>query len=331
MIRYLKIKYGWAKTLLNYWLMRLGLAGAWPHALYIEGTNICNAACVFCAYPQMERKKGTMPFGLFRRAVDEFIAAGGREVDLTPIVGDPLLDRDLFDRLKYLKARPKIRRYHFYTNAIRLTAEMAAQLVQHDRLIVYCSFGGFDRETYKRVMGVDKFTEAMAGIRALIDAKIAASSRMKIQVNLRTPAGPLDLTFGIYLKICRHEGIITIERMEAYDSWAGAVKPEDLEAAGLKARPMPEKRGPCHRLITSPVVLADGRVNACACRDVEASLIIGDLKDRSLRDILSGPELHGLIEAHAKGDLPEVCKRCTYYDSVYPSWWLDARKGKETK
>jgi len=26
-----------------------------PRGLHVEGTNICNARCVFCAYPQMER------------------------------------------------------------------------------------------------------------------------------------------------------------------------------------------------------------------------------------------------------------------------------------
>jgi hypothetical protein len=32
-----------------------------PRGLHVEGTNICNARCVFCAYPQMERRKQTMP------------------------------------------------------------------------------------------------------------------------------------------------------------------------------------------------------------------------------------------------------------------------------
>ena len=40
-----------------------------PRGLHVEGTNICNAECVFCAYPQMERRKQTMSMEDFRRVV----------------------------------------------------------------------------------------------------------------------------------------------------------------------------------------------------------------------------------------------------------------------
>jgi radical SAM protein with 4Fe4S-binding SPASM domain len=75
--------------------------------------------------------------------------------------------------------------------------------------------------------------------------------------------------------------------------------------------------GPCRRLLTGPVILADGRVNACCCRDVEATLIIGDIKEKSLGDILAGPELKGLLARHENNDFPEICKTCTKYQSVW--------------
>src|SRR5262245_49030928 len=51
-----------------------------PRGLHIEGTNICNARCVFCAYPQMERRKQTMSMEDFRRVVDDYVAMGGHHV-----------------------------------------------------------------------------------------------------------------------------------------------------------------------------------------------------------------------------------------------------------
>jgi len=63
--------YEWGGVLLNYWMMRSSIANlfgtvpARPNVLYIEGTNICNARCVFCAYPQMERPKVTMTMDVF--------------------------------------------------------------------------------------------------------------------------------------------------------------------------------------------------------------------------------------------------------------------------
>ena len=127
-----KFSYGleWTKLVVNYQLMRSSilnrfhLFGAWPHSLYIEGTNICNARCAFCAYPQMERPKVTMTMEVFRKAIDEYLALGPGEVDLTPIVGDPFVDKFLFERLD--DSRPGPCPLPFYTNAILMKPESRA-------------------------------------------------------------------------------------------------------------------------------------------------------------------------------------------------------------
>jgi Radical SAM superfamily/Iron-sulfur cluster-binding domain len=314
----------WGALLLNYALMRSRLAnafhpfGAQPHALYIEGTNICNARCVFCAYPQMERPKATMPMDLFRKTIDQYLALGMAEVDLTPIVGDPFADKFLFERLDYLFSRPEAARFHFYTNAILLSEERAQRLMKYgQRFWIFCSFGGFDRETYRRVMGVDKFDEAVRAIRGLIEEKKRTGSAVRIQVNLR---GPLDSSggeFWSYLAQRRDEGLVSIDGVTDFDNWGGKISESTLRQAGLVPKPPPVHRGPCRRLLTGPVVLSDGRVNACCCRDVEATLITGDLKKQSLREILAGPELKNLLARHEKGDFPDICRSCTKYQSIW--------------
>ena len=317
----------WTLVFLNYlamrhpWLGRLLGSGAWPESLFIEGTNICSARCVFCAYPQMERPKQVMTMELFEKTIAQYAAAGGGDVDLTPIVGDPFADRFLFERLDALAALPGIRRFHFFTNAILMTPATHARLAAYgERIFIYVSLGGFDRETYRRIMGVDRFDEAAANLRGLIETKRRTGSRLGIQVNLRVPPGSARGGFWDELVRARRDGLIAIESLEAFDSWAGKISESGLKAAGLKALAAPEKIGPCHRLITSPVVLADGRVNACACRDVEASLIIGDLNRQTIGEALDSAELHALLERQARGDFPEVCRRCTYYASLYPGW-----------
>ncbi len=303
---------------LNYRLMRLlPWVRARPHALYIEGTNICNAACVFCAYPQMERPKASMPLELFRRAVDQYLALGPGDVDLTPIVGDPFVDKLLFERMDYLRSRPEVKRYHFYTNAILMKPDIVSRLVGHDdRLAIFCSFGGFDRRTYHEIMGVDKFEAAVANIRNLIDEKVRAGSRIRVQVNLRVPLGSEKGEFWEYLRRRAAEGVIRVDGVADFDNWGGKIGDERLRGAGLVPKPPPIHRGPCRRLLTGPMILADGRVNACCCRDVEATLIIGDVKEKPLGEILAGPALRGLLERHARGDFPEICKTCTRYETL---------------
>jgi radical SAM protein with 4Fe4S-binding SPASM domain len=291
-----------------------------PRGLHVEGTNICNARCVFCAYPQMERRKQTMSLEDFRRVVGQYLDMGGRHVSLTPIVGDPFVDKFLFERLDHLLAEERVRGISFYTNAILMTAEKSERLMRYaSKLHVHVSWGGFDAPTWNTIMGVDKFEEARDAVLAFLEIKERTKTPIRFTLALRCPdsscAGPL----WEQLDDSRRRGLVEIAGMEDYDSWSGKVKADELARVGLVPREMPYKRGACELLFTKPVVLADGRVNACACRDVEAELIVGNVNDEPLGAIWAGAKITELIERHDRGDYPEVCQRCTYFVSVYNS------------
>jgi hypothetical protein len=315
------------RILLNYALMssaaveRIHPVQAWPNTLVIEGTNICNARCAFCAYPQMKRPKATMPLELFRSAVDQYLAMGEAEVDMTPIAGDPLVDRHLIERLDYLHGHPARPRFHFYTNAILLNPETRQMLLSYgSRFRLFCSLAAFDRSAYREVMGVDKFDEVLENLRTLIEGKARTGSAIGIQICIRPAQGGTHGGFWDFLQRMRDGGVVTLEAISHFDNWGGLISEGDLKRSGRLSIPAPLHHGPCHRLLTGPVVLADGRVAACCCRDLEASLIIGDLQTQPLRDILSGPELKGYLARQAKGDFPDVCRACTRYVSLYPGW-----------
>jgi hypothetical protein len=67
------------------------------------------------------------------------------------------------------------------------------------------------------------------------------------------------------------------------------------------------------------IVLPDGRVNACACRDAAATLVIGDLTEQRLAEIYSSrnPAYRRLIERQCQGDFGPVCGNCNMYRSIY--------------
>ena len=64
--------------------------------LIVGVTNVCNARCVFCAYPRAmdskDLKGGVMPFILFKKIVDEWKSLGGSRIDLTHTVANALID-----------------------------------------------------------------------------------------------------------------------------------------------------------------------------------------------------------------------------------------------
>jgi radical SAM protein with 4Fe4S-binding SPASM domain len=295
-----------------------------PRGLHVEGTNICNARCVFCAYPQMERRKQTMSMPDFVRVVDQYLAMGGHHVSLTPIVGDPFVDKHLFERLDHLMALEAVTGISFYTNAILMTRERSERLMAYaSKLHVHVSWGGFDRETWNRVMGVEKFEAARDAVLDFLEVQERALARggRKLRFTLALRCPPRSCSGELWEKIrgCRERGLVEVAALDDYDSWAGKIPAEELEAAGLTPRKMPYKRGACELLFTKPVVLADGRVNACACRDVEAELIVGNVHEKPLSEIWAGDAITDLIERHERGDYPDVCRRCTYFVSVYNS------------
>jgi radical SAM protein with 4Fe4S-binding SPASM domain len=291
-----------------------------PRGLHVEGTNICNAKCVFCAYPQMERRKETMPLALFERVVREYLAMGGHHVSLTPIVGDPFVDKHLFERLELLMGLDGVTGISFYTNAILMTPEKSERLMRYaSKLHVHVSWGGFDKETWDTIMGVRKFEEARDAVLAFLEIKERTGSGIPFTLALRCPDSACTGALWEEIDACRKRGLVEIAGMVDYDSWAGQIAPEALARVGLRPRRMPHKKGACELLFTKPVVLADGRVNACACRDVEAELIVGDVRTQPLAEIWAGRAVDELIEAHEKGDYPDVCRRCTYFVSVYNS------------
>ncbi|MDJ0736163.1 MAG: radical SAM protein [Nostocaceae cyanobacterium] len=291
-----------------------------PRNLHIEGTNICNAKCTFCAYPQMERVKETMSMLEFQRIINEYVAMGGNYVSLTPIVGEPFVDRYLFERLDYLNRTPEIKGFYFYTNGILMKPHVSEKLISYgEKLSIYVSWGGFDRQTYKATMGVDYFTLVRQHIEEFINIKRTSNSATALTIALRCPMSNCQGELWEKFQQWRREGLINWYSIDAYDTWAGKVKAEDLKKVGLQPTIMPHKRGACELLYMKPIILANSKVNACACRDVEAELIIGDLKQESLSEIWAGKEIDKIIERHENGDFPDVCKRCTWYTSIYNS------------
>src|SRR5437763_7733554 len=162
---------------------------ALPRAFHIEGTNVCNADCVFCAYSDMQRPKRVMPMALFRKVVDEYVGMRGHHVSMTPLVGDPFVDPHLFERLDELYRRPEIDHYYFYTNGILMTPANGERLLAYaPKFRVHVSWGGFDREEFKAIMGVDAFDTVRTNVDSLIARKRETGSAIEIVVELRCAA-----------------------------------------------------------------------------------------------------------------------------------------------
>jgi hypothetical protein len=231
-----------------------------------------------------------------------------------------LLDPLLFERLDLLHARPSIERVSFHTNGIALRPAVQGRLLHYARLWLTVSWGGFDRDSYRRTMGVDQFDAVRRNVFSLAATIAERRPALRLTVGVRCAE---DLRVGETweeLLAWRRRGALRLTYVDEYDSWGRTVTRDDVPDGAL--REVPERRGACQRLVGSPLVLADGRVNACPCRDVEAKLVVGDLSRERLGEVCGGERMLALVERQENGDFPTVCRECTYYLSAY-----DLRRG----
>ncbi len=286
----------------------------------VETTNICNANCSFCGYRFMQRPKVQMALDVYEKAVREFAASGGGNLNFTPTVGDPLVDKRLIERISFARALPEIQDIFLYTNAILLDRFGLEELLTSglSRLAISTFIGG--REGYQRYYGKDKYDTVVDNIVAAARTNKALGNPVLITLHLRVEGSrSLWEETETYQEIAALIGERNIDYLDVYDAWGGLIQKEDVPEGTALDRPIPlaEKiKSPCFEMYRRLHVLADGNVGACVCVDLESEIKVGDIKTQSLDEIWQGERLKRYRRQWTQGELPEVCKQCTRYQGV---------------
>lgn len=288
-----------------------------PPELRIEVTNRCNAVCVFCAYSQMRRPKSIMDFATFKKAVDEYLEMGGKNISLTPVVGDPLLDPLLKERLHYLASIKKRIHFYFYTNGLLLNKEMNEFLLKLGPAFeLRISLGGLSEEEFRKIMGRNGFEFVWKNIQHLIQLKTSLNPTAHLRIALRTSKNAWVGSRWDYLQDQEKQGYLSLEMPRHFDTWGERIDPERLKTHQLPQFVPSAKKGPCVFLYTKPICLADGRVSACGCRDMEGDLLIGDLKTSSLKSIWLGKTRNQFVNNQKNGQYDSICAGCDNFQSL---------------
>lgn len=286
----------------------------------VETTNICNANCTFCGYRFMERPKKVMPWQVYEKAVQEFAAAGGGILNFTPTVGDPLVDKRLLEKIEFASMLPQISGIFLYTNAILLNRFSTDRLLNSGltRLAISTFIGS--REGYKHYYGKDKYDQVVENTIHIARRNQELGSPVRITLHLRIESDRKTwYETDIYKTLAGLIGEDKIDYLDAYDAWGGLIRKSDIpEGTELcEALSVEEKiPSPCFELYRRVNVMADGRVGACVCVDLEGEIKIGDINTQTLEEIWYGDDLAGYRREWVKGNLPKVCQACTRYQAV---------------
>ena len=307
-------------------------------ALMANVTNICNAQCSFCAYPKVVANKtlqtGIMSFDVFKKLVDEWAAVNGQNLDLTPVVGDPLVDPGLLEKVDYAVNRARIRNVILTTNAILLDRnDTYKRLIDLGISAVFISTQGTNREAYKKIYGVDHYPEVISGIRNLLEYNQKQGEPAHIVIRFRNAERPSQIIHSKdFIRNIRPylSEKVRINFTVDFDNWGGTIQPKDMKGFMRLRKPPPKLNIPCTGLFGF-AIRHDGSVRLCGCRLTRTDLddlVVGNIREKSLEEISRGEKAWKIIKGFYFGKRPETCVECTVYNPINRRWF-DQRAGSK--
>ena len=265
-----------------------------PPLVRIETTNACNARCTICPHRSLKRPIQRMDDTLFTRVIDECAAAGCRQVHLHNF-GEPLLDKDLEQRVRYAKMRgiPKVK---IFSNGSLLAEERARGLIAAGLDEIKISFDGATADEFESIRVPLKFDTVVANIRRVVELRNEMGSSLAIHVACCSTRDKQATMHSL-------ERIVDGFSFGKVHNWAG----EEYTA------PPQGVRKPCSRLWKTFTVLSNGDVALC-CLDYDGQHLLGRLDGRTrIVDVWRDAPYRSIRQKHLRGRQDEItlCRGCT--------------------
>ena len=276
-----------------------------PDHVQIQTITGCNAKCVFCPNGKTRR---SIPGGqrmdedLYRSIVDQSIALGIRRYSVY-LMNEPMLDRNLPQRIEYVSARIRKPQYvKVTTHGGLMTKRMAQGLLDSGLHKLKVSVQSLNPKTYREIMGLD-LAKTLRNIDRLLE--------MKQQGGYKLPRLEIVMVDSVQT----HDDIPDIKRywrdrdiklyIEPVENRADQTNIRDSAIGAQKLKAFSW----CRRLMEQVYILYDGRMVQC-CADWEQRSIMGDLKRESLADIWCGKRYSDYRSRFAAGDVKGMICAC---------------------
>jgi MoaA/NifB/PqqE/SkfB family radical SAM enzyme len=316
-----------------------------PGSLYLETTNRCDSKCQTCirTFRSLE-PPADLTLAQVKAIAEQFPVL---ERVVLHGIGEPLLNREIFEIIAYLKSRAAT--VLFNSDAISLTRTRALKLIA-SRLDEYrVSMDAATPETYRRLRGVDQFDRVVGNVRRLVELE-QAQSQAAPRVSLWFTAARVNLReLPAFVRLAASLGVaeVYVQRLvfnelglaRAENALHGRLRQEEqellaqteelaralglvLHASGLTT-PLASLNGQaegarpwagCQRPWTVSYVTANGNVLPCCispwvARDYQA-LVLGHAFAVPFADIWNGERYRRFRTDFESESPPDPCRGC---------------------
>lgn len=265
----------------------------------IETTNQCNATCTMCPREKMERLEGVMEMDLFQKIVREGKKLGAERIFLGGF-GEPLMDPFLPERVKFVKEQALF--CNFISNGSLWNEEQARRFIEAGLDEIRFSFYGQTKETYETIHRGLHYKTTRENIERLIALRMAcATNQPTILVYFLVLAENED-----YINAFRQEWEPLADFIEIWrpHNFGDGRSLRDIKGGTFKETCGRPKNGPLQ-------FQYDGTLIPC-CYDYDGKMILGDIRERSIPEILRDRPYQNLRRAHDVGDFSNhpYCDNC---------------------
>ena len=280
--------------------------------IYIEITNQCNLACVFC--PKTKRKPEFMTMDMFRKIVEQIRPF--TDYIYFHVKGEPLLHKEIstFLDISYEKGL----QVNITTNGTRIQ-EVQDQIMHKPALrqmnFSLHSFDGNqginDKDQYIDhilffVKKAIKYTDMIISLRLwnLEKDNGVHNERKANRDILQRIEEEFDLPYQIQEKMIPGRGIKISDRVYLNQDY-------EFQWPDLQIKEE-SKTGFCYGLRHQAAILVDGTVVPC-CLDGEGIIQLGNIHKTPFSEIIEGKRARNLYEGFSRREaVEELCRKCGY-------------------
>ena len=286
-----------------------------PKRIQLETFYGCNARCTMCAISKpATRPIGVMDMEMFKSVVDS-LAPYKDYIEMVDLfaLGEPLLDHDLFNRIRYLEERG-FRGLGISTNAHLMHEEKQRLLLESGIETVIFSIDGFKKETHEAIRLRTNFERVVGNCLSTIRMRDEGSYATRFVVRFirqwsNRDEWPAFLEFWESKLSGEKNDIIIV-----YDvnGMGGEMYSKQDILSQFEIDPEIE-RMPCHQVFDRLIVLADGSVPLC-CEDTpRATFNFGNVADSDPLDIWNSKWFSRIRSLHMKEQKNklDICADCT--------------------
>ena len=270
-----------------------------PVEFIVETTAKCNLYCPMCPRETHKQPKADMTDDIFNRLVQE--SAGAAEHMMLIGLGEPFLDRKIFDRIEYCD-RHGIATL-LSTNGTFLDETLSQRLLESPLEHITLSFDGAAKRSYEYYRKGAKFEKVRDNFVRFARMKHERKAKLQVvvqMVRMERNAGEVDEFRRFW------SAVPGVDQVRIKDDETNLLQP-------LARREPQGGSRPCHYLWRGPMyVKHNGDVYPCCQSYMLDGAAVGNIGHQSLQEIWNSPAMLDLRTMHAAGRAGEIdmCARC---------------------